>query len=152
MRTQQDLKILQALPIDIKIAKTKQRIFEYVMHFGVNNCYISFSGGKDSTVLLDIARQEFPELKAVFVNTGLEYPEIVQFVKTFDNVEIIRPDKSFKQVLTEYGYPLVNKGVARAVCYTKNYLNNNCKTKMTEDVKKLMGVEPYGKKKLFELQ
>ena len=43
--------------------------------------YISFSGGKDSTVLLHIARQIYPEIEAVFVNTGLEYPEIQKFVK-----------------------------------------------------------------------
>lgn len=67
--------------------------------------YVSFSGGKDSTVLLDLVRSEYPNVKAVFVDTGLEYPEIRSFVKTFDNVEILKPKKNFKQVIQEYGYP-----------------------------------------------
>lgn len=71
--------------------------------------YISFSGGKDSTVLLDLVRSEYPNVKAVFVDTGLEYPEIRSFVKTFDNVEILKPKKNFKQVIKEYGYPFFSK-------------------------------------------
>ena len=55
--------------------------------------YISFSGGKDSTVLLDIARQVYPDIKAVYVDTGLEYPEVRNFVKSVNNVEWLHPVK-----------------------------------------------------------
>lgn len=92
--------------------KTKQRIREFVYHFGEDSVYVSFSGGKDSTVLLDLVWSEFPNVPAVFCNTGVEFPEIVQFVKwvqTFGPVEIIRPKLSFKQVLAKYGYPVVSK-------------------------------------------
>lgn len=45
--------------------------------------YVSFSGGKDSTVLLDIVRRFVDrDIKAVFCNTGNEYPEIVRFVRS----------------------------------------------------------------------
>mgnify|MGYP000264252689 CR=1 FL=1 len=44
--------------------------------------FISFSGGKDSTVLLDLARRVYPDIPAVYVDTGLEYPELRDFVKT----------------------------------------------------------------------
>lgn len=74
MPTREDLKYYQALPLDMKIAKTKDNIREFVRQFGVDDVYVSFSGGKDSTVLLDIARKMYPEIEAVFVNTGLEYP------------------------------------------------------------------------------
>lgn len=103
---------LKRLPLDIKILKTKQRIREYVYFYGEDNVYVSFSGGKDSTVLLDIARQEFPDIKAVFCNTGVEFPEIVSFVKwvqIFSNVDIIRPKMSFKKTIEKYGYPVVSK-------------------------------------------
>lgn len=54
--------------------------------------YVSFSGGKDSTVLLDIVRRFVDrDIKAVFCNTGNEYPEIVRFVRSTENVTIIRP-------------------------------------------------------------
>lgn len=82
--------------------------------------YVSFSGGKDSTVLLHIARQLYPDIEAVFVNTGLEYPEIQQFVKTFDNVTILRPKMRFDEVLKTYGYPIISKSVANCVRGAKN--------------------------------
>lgn len=77
--------------------------------------YVSFSGGKDSTVLLHIARQLYSDIEAVFVNTGLEYPEIQQFVKTFDNVTILRPKMRFDEVLKTYGYPIISKEVSEKV-------------------------------------
>lgn len=105
-----ELQQLQALPLEIKILKTKQRIREYVHHFGgVDNVYISFSGGKDSTVLKYIAEEEYPGIKCVFVDTGLEYPEIKQFIKSFKNVETIYPKISFLEVIKKYGYPLISK-------------------------------------------
>lgn len=91
MPTREDLKYYQSLPLELKIAKTKDNIREFVREFGVDDVYVSFSGGKDSTVLLDIARKMYPEIEAVFVNTGLEYPEIQKFVRTFDNVRVVYP-------------------------------------------------------------
>ena len=115
MPTREELKMLQALPLEVKVLKTQQRIREWVTHYGQDGVYVSFSGGKDSTVLLHIVRELYPDVEAVFVNTGLEYPEIQRFVKTFDNVRILYPDKSFKKVLTEYGYPLIGKEVAQVI-------------------------------------
>lgn len=115
MPTKEELKQLQALPLDLKIARTKQRIREWVRHYGVNGVYISFSGGKDSTVLLHIARKMYPEIEAVFVNTGLEYPEIQKFAMSFPNVKVVHPKKTFKQVMAEYGYPLISKTVSHSV-------------------------------------
>lgn len=71
--------------------------------------YVSFSGGKDSTVLLDLVRKIYSDVPAVFVNTGLEYPEIRDFVKTKENVVNLRPKMSFKQVIEKYGYPFPSK-------------------------------------------
>ena len=116
--TGEELSMLQKLPLDLKILKTKQRIREYYNHFA-GKVYVSFSGGKDSTVLLDIVRQEFPEVKAVYVDTGLEFPEIKQFIKTIDNIEILRPEMSFKQVIEQYGYPVISKEVAYTIYYAR---------------------------------
>lgn len=112
-----ELIMLQSLPLDIKIMKTKRRIQEWIEHYGENKVYISFSGGKDSTVLLDLVRQVNSNIPAVFVDTGLEYPETKEFVKTIDNVTIVRPKMSFKQVIEKYGYPMVSKEQA-------NYLDD----------------------------
>lgn len=80
---------------------------------------MSFSGGKDSTVLLHIARQLYPSISAVFSNTGLEYPEIQRFVKSFDNVDIVTPSMNFSQVISTYGYPVIGKEVAEAIYYAR---------------------------------
>jgi len=120
MPTREDLKYYQSLPLDMKIAKTKDNIREFVHEFGVDDVYVSFSGGKDSTVLLDIARKMYPEIEAVFVNTGLEYPEIQKFVKTFDNVRVVYPKKTFRQVISEYGYPVISKEISRTLYSASN--------------------------------
>jgi 3'-phosphoadenosine 5'-phosphosulfate sulfotransferase (PAPS reductase)/FAD synthetase len=71
--------------------------------------YISFSGGKDSTVLLDLVREDYPNILAVYNDTGLEFPSIKKFVKEFDNVKIIRPEMNFKEIINKYGYPILGK-------------------------------------------
>lgn len=114
-RTRQDLQMLQALPLDLKIPMTKARIRQWVNEFGEEGVYVSFSGGKDSTVLLHLVREMYPRVPAVFVDTGLEYPEIRDFVKTFDNVTWLRPKMNFRQVIEKYGYPFASKEVSKSV-------------------------------------
>ena len=117
--TKERLRELQALPLERKVGFTAARIAEWYTHYE-GNVYVSFSGGKDSTVLLHIAKTLYPDIKAVYADTGLEYPEIKEFVKTFDNVDIVRPKKSFKQVLEEYGYPVISKEVSHNIQYARN--------------------------------
>ena len=112
------MKELQALPLYRKIMITQARIMEWQNHYNGQVC-VSFSGGKDSTVLLHIARQMFPDIPAVFSNTGLEYPEIQRFVKSFDNVDIVTPSMNFGEVISTYGYPLIGKEVAEAIYYAR---------------------------------
>ena len=127
--TNEQLKQLQALPLDIKIRKTEQRIREWYEHWE-GGVYVSFSGGKDSTVLLDIVRRLYPDVPAVFSDTGLEYPEIKEFVKTFPNVTIVRPKHSFKEILTKYGYPIISKEVANTVDNASRWIKEN----LTDDM------------------
>lgn len=103
------------LPWELKLYLTTRRIQEwYENNDGM--VYVSFSGGLDSTVLLHFVRKVLGEdIPAVFSNTGLEYPELVDFVKTFDNVTILRPEIPFNRVVREYGYPIVSKEVAAKI-------------------------------------
>ncbi len=107
-RTAKDLQRLQALPLEQKVNLSLRRIRDFI-----NKCsgdtYISFSGGKDSTVLLDLVRQIDPNIKAVFADTGLEFPEIKDFVRSTENVDWVYPKMNFKQVIETYGYPLISK-------------------------------------------
>lgn len=108
------LKIRQAYPLWIKLHFTKLRIRQWYEYWE-GQVYVSFSGGKDSTVLLDIVRSMYPDVAAVFVNTGLEYPEIVSFVNRCDNVTTIRPKMTFKAVIEKYGFPVVSKEQAKYI-------------------------------------
>ena len=119
-RTLNDLRQKQSLPLDAKISMTKSRIRDWVREYGTDGVYVSFSGGKDSTVLLHIVRSMYPNIEAVFVNTGLEYPEIQKFVKTFENVTILRPEMTFNEVIKKYGYPVISKETATVVEYASN--------------------------------
>ena len=124
-RTISDLKQRQSLPLPAKVAMTQQRIMEWVKEFGEDGVYVSFSGGKDSTVLLHIVRQMFPCIEAVFVDTGLEYPEIKQFVRQHENVTILRPKMGFKDVICNYGYPIISKTVSHGVAIARNKPDGN---------------------------
>lgn len=137
-RTKNDLIMLQALPLEVKVRMTESRIREWVREYGTSGVYVSFSGGKDSTVLLHIVRNLYPDVEAVFVNTGLEYPEIQQFVKTFDNVTILRPKMRFDEVIKIYGYPLISKEASECVGQGRIALERN-DGKYTYRLKRLNG-------------
>ncbi len=121
MPTRNELALFRGLPLNIKIFKTANRINEFVNLFGDDGIYVSFSGGKDSTVLLDIVRRKYPNVTAVFSDTGLEYPEIRSFVKSFENVEIVRPKMRFDEVIKKYGYPMISKEVSQQVYEVRTY-------------------------------
>lgn len=116
--TAEDLKMMQSLPLPIKIRMTEERIRQWYQYWGGKVC-VSFSGGKDSTVLMHIARGLYPDIPAVFSNTGLEYPEIQRFVKEYGNVDVVTPSMKFVDVVTQYGYPLIGKEVAEAIYYAR---------------------------------
>lgn len=101
--TRQDLNIMQGWSLEEKIKVSQMKILEWYREYN-GQVFTSFSGGKDSTVLLDLARQVCPDIPAVYVDTGLEYPELRDFVKTKDNVIWLRPRYPFTQIIEKYGY------------------------------------------------
>ncbi len=125
MPTIDELRTLQALPLDMKIRRTQQRIREWVNHFGVDGVYLSFSGGKDSTVLAHIISEMGLPIQKIFADTGLEYPEIRAFVKSFGDVIMVRPKMRFDEVIRKYGYPMIGKIVAHNVHIARNVPNGN---------------------------
>lgn len=107
-----------------KIRVSQSHIMKWYQHWG-GRVYISFSGGKDSTVLLDLARRVYPDIEAVFCDTGLEYPEVRKFALSHSNVTKIRPEKTFHEVLTEKGYPIGSKKIARMLRTCQNPTDRN---------------------------
>ena len=124
-----DLAQMQSLPLEAKIIMTQQRIRQWYEYWD-GQVYVSVSG-IDSTVLKHIIDQMYPDVPAVFVNTGLEYPEIQKFWKDVKDgkhscfnpdVEIIRPKMRFDEVIKKYGYPVISKRVSNTLHYAKKNL------------------------------
>ncbi len=153
-----DLAQMQSVPLKGKILMTKERIRQWYEHWD-GQVYVSFSGGKDSTVLKHIVDSMYDDVPAVFVNTGLEYPEIQKFAKDIkagkyecfnSDVEILRPEMRFDEVIKKYGYPVISKEVSDAVHDARM---NIPKGKETLRVRQLKGLTSgrFDKKKWFFL-
>ena len=86
-----------------------------------HNAYLSFSGGKDSTVVHYLLDKALPgnNIPRVFLNTGIEYQAIRDFVmKTAQNDHrfvIVLSGKPIKAILEEYGYPFKRKEHSKAL-------------------------------------
>lgn len=105
---------MQGLPLELKVKKTVLRIREWYEAWD-GDVYTSFSGGIDSTVLKDIVDGMGLNIPSVFVDTGLEYPEVRNFARSQSNVTVLHPSMNFRKVIMEYGYPVVSKEVAQVV-------------------------------------
>jgi len=137
-----NLQLRQSYGLYQKTVIAKSKIEQWHRHYK-GKVYISFSGGKDSTVLLHLVRSLYPDVPAVFCDTGLEYPEIREFVKTIDNVTWIKPSMSFNKVIQKYGWPIVSK--EQSQCIDQYRRAKSEKTKNTR-----WNGNPYGQGKISE--
>jgi 3'-phosphoadenosine 5'-phosphosulfate sulfotransferase (PAPS reductase)/FAD synthetase len=110
---------MQALPLEEKIEESLRLIREWHGYWA-GRTYVSDSAGKDSCVLLHLARSIYPDIPAIFADTGAELPEIRKFVKSHGPVETVRPKMSFREVIERYGYPVVSKEQARYIEEIRN--------------------------------
>ena len=108
----------QSLPLHAKVTLTKQRIREWYEHWD-GNVYVSFSGGKDSSVLLHIVRSLYPNVPAVFCDTGLEFPEVRSHALSTANVTVLKPEMNFREIIEKYGWVYPGKDVALTIYYAK---------------------------------
>ena len=131
------LQKLQAMPLNQKISRTLTKINEWYIK-NDNQVYVSFSGGKDSCVLAELAARYCFVINITlilcFIDTGLEYPELRTFVKfyvehlkeKYKGLEIdlrtLTPKMKFNEVIKTYGYPVPSKEVAKNIEYGRKAL------------------------------
>lgn len=147
--TKEDLRRFQAETLDQKIQRSFAKISEWFTRWS-GQVYVSFSGGKDSTVLADLCAKWCvvcgKTLYLVFVDTGLEYPEIRKHVKEFAEwlrqkyeievvLEIIRPKMRFDEVIKKYGYPLITKETSYCIYTARSTKKGKTYDKFEEDSK-----------------
>lgn len=130
-----ELIMIQHLPLDVKIMKSKQRIIDAIERYGVNGLYTSNSGGKDSTVLDFLIKSVLKELgyktdsiPTVFCDTGLEWDSVRLKAKESDVV--IKPAMTFVEVIKKYGYPAPSKEQAQ---YIRQF--RTCKSEKTKNTR-----------------
>lgn len=132
--TRKDLKAYQGESLLDKYQRSLANVSTWYSRWNYQ-VYVSFSGGKDSTVLADICARWCKivgcPLFLVFADTGLEFPEIRKHVKQFADflrdkygievvLDIIRPEMRFDQVIKGYGYPIISKEVSNTVRGARN--------------------------------
>ncbi|WP_310601455.1 phosphoadenosine phosphosulfate reductase family protein [Desulfobulbus sp.] len=123
-RAMEALSDKQALPLEEKIALSLELIHDWYKAWN-GKVSVSYSGGKDSSVLLWLVRQVYPHVPAVFGHTGLEYPEVVRLVLDTPNHVILRPSMRFSEVIRRYGWPLASKKIARGVNIVRHPTDRN---------------------------
>lgn len=118
------LKERRALPLEAKIELSLERIHDWHEAWG-GDVSVSYSGGKDSSLLLWMVRQAYPSVPAVFCHTGLEYPEVVRLVLDTPNHVLLRPKVPFKEVIAQHGWPIASKKIARGIEILRNPTDRN---------------------------
>src|SRR3990167_4440806 len=91
--------ISRMLTLEQKVGLAKNIIEKAVSDY--QKIFFSFSGGKDSTVMLDLVFKAKPDIKIVGIDTGYEFPETIEFTdklmkKYGTEIEYLRPDNSQK--------------------------------------------------------
>lgn len=112
---------------------------EYIKSAVDGQVYVSFSGGKDSTVLKHIVDSMYDDVPSLFVNTGLEYPEIQKFAMSQKNVVTVRPEMRFDEVIKKYGYPVVSKAVSHIIKPAKRDKSSYCYQRLQGTLKDKQG-------------
>ncbi|MFN0254488.1 phosphoadenosine phosphosulfate reductase domain-containing protein [Pedobacter ureilyticus] len=160
--TPEELKIRLNWPLQLKIKWAVNRIAEFVIELD-GEVYNTFSGGKDSRTVKDIIDKiwdgtfadflpkhiyvklmKYPKPNDVFCNTGLEFPEIVKYVKCFDGVTILKPIMGFTRVIREVGVAIGSKKIAMMVKRLRNYIANPSETNAATKNLYLNGIKKDG--------
>lgn len=108
--TKEDYNKIVSLPWNIKVQKTIASIINFKNQ---SDCYVSLSGGKGSTVLADIVKRFDLDIPCVCV-PSCEEKENIQITLNYDTT-YVNGKYTMREIITNYGYPMINKQVAMAV-------------------------------------
>jgi len=128
--TADDLRMMQALPLELKLALTKDRIKSWYREY-CGDVYVSRSGGKDSDVLGDIVKKLYDDVPQVYIQTGLEWESVQKHGREIAD-QILYPKMNFMEVIKSYGYPVISKEVAQKVEDARRKPDGECARRFTD--------------------
>jgi 3'-phosphoadenosine 5'-phosphosulfate sulfotransferase (PAPS reductase)/FAD synthetase len=158
MFTGEQLLQMQQRPYGRKVNVTYAKFAEFCIEKDWN-VSISFSGGADSSVLLDMFSNHWKlcaeqhgnkPLLVIYANTSNEFASMPKHVHDFCeyeqkkhgitiNLHEVKGEQSYLDVVRTVGYPVVSKKVARMVSDVRKYL----KETGTKYADILQNIEPY---------
>lgn len=94
MRKELQKKVKQALRLLRSVSQNR----------GGQTIEVAYSGGKDSDVILQLAKESGINFRAIYKNTTIDPPGTINHAKEA-GAEILRPKKSFFQLIREHGLP-----------------------------------------------
>lgn len=125
--------------IELEMA-VKDAIFRIKRDYERTNgkIYLSFSGGKDSTVLAHlIMMSNLPtNIPFVFSDTGIEMEAIKNFVNDFPypNIVKVKPRKPFSKIIKEYGKPTISKLKSEGLSTYQKHIDDPFSTARTRQL------------------
>ena len=133
--------LVNLMPFRDKVLWAKKKIKEFfevcIKDKSITEITVSFSGGKDSTVLLDLVMKVHKEIKCkipivMVYATEITFPSTIKFINDInqkyrniygDNlkqVQLVKPKKTWLKILSENGYPIYSKQVSTLINRVKN--------------------------------
>lgn len=123
-----EIRYRMALPYEVKLAMTRNRLREYIGYYGKDKTVLCFSGGLDSTVALHFIRKYcgYKNIKAISV-IGIECRQNIDLITKTENVEIVKVRYSQKEIIEKFGIPIISKRASKMIAALQNPSEKNAK-------------------------
>lgn len=108
----------QAMPLGACERRTEMLIRQFYEEMD-GQVYIALSGGKDSCVGADQIWSLYPDVPAVFCDTGNELESVKEHIQGMIDagrpITIIKPDISFWEIVEKHGWPILSKNICMGI-------------------------------------
>lgn len=131
--SKEEVRARMALPYEIKIRMTETRLRDFIGYYGESDVVVAISGGLDSTAAMHFIHERYPSVEAISV-LGIECKDNIEMVMKIRDkwgvkVNIATPRIAQKEVLKEFGYPVVSKTAALSLGRLQNPTEKNANSR-----------------------
>lgn len=126
MLTYDEIRYRQAIPYEIKLRMSQNRIRDFINYYGEDRVAICFSGGVDSTMAVHFIRKYcgYSKVKAISV-IGIENKQNIELIQKTENVDIVKVRYSQKEIIERFGVPIISKRASKSLKALQNPTEKN---------------------------